>query len=213
MGAIASQITSLTIVYSTVYSDADQRKHQISASLAFVQWFHRGPVNSPYKWPVTRKMSPFDDVIMIFVLDDRRHLLLHCYTITLQIGVIRKMVDHIFVLFMIVIVTITTTSLANNIFVILDNVYFVLSKKTLLFLKRGVYTSLNIIGLIKYSRLLLIVSLHKLLCLLMCHSFKMKHRVCNWKYTVYHIWVCLHQQNMSIVGLVVWFRPGDTLFL
>ena len=36
MGAIASQITSLTIVYSTVYSDADQRKHQSSASLAFV---------------------------------------------------------------------------------------------------------------------------------------------------------------------------------
>ena len=36
MGAIASQITSLTIVYSTVYSGADQRKHQSSASLAFV---------------------------------------------------------------------------------------------------------------------------------------------------------------------------------
>ena len=36
MGAIASQITSLTIVYSTVNSDADQRKHQSSASLAFV---------------------------------------------------------------------------------------------------------------------------------------------------------------------------------
>ena len=37
MAAIASQITSLTIVFSTVYSDADQRKHQSSASLAFVQ--------------------------------------------------------------------------------------------------------------------------------------------------------------------------------
>ena len=37
MGAIASQITSLTIVYSIVYSDADQRKHQISSSLAFVR--------------------------------------------------------------------------------------------------------------------------------------------------------------------------------
>ena len=36
MGTIASQITSLTIVYSTVYSDADQRKHQSPASLAFV---------------------------------------------------------------------------------------------------------------------------------------------------------------------------------
>ena len=64
MGAIASQITSLTIVYSTVYSGLDQRKHQSSASLAFVWGIHRGPVNSPHKWPVTRKMFPFDDVIM-----------------------------------------------------------------------------------------------------------------------------------------------------
>ena len=41
MGAIASLITSLTMVYSTVYSDADQRKHQSSASLAFVRGIHR----------------------------------------------------------------------------------------------------------------------------------------------------------------------------
>ena len=65
MAAIASQITSLTIIYSTVYSDADQRKHQSSASLAFVRGIHRWPVNSPHKWPVTRKMFPFDDVIMM----------------------------------------------------------------------------------------------------------------------------------------------------
>ena len=64
MGVMASQITSLTIVYSTVYSDTDQRKHQSSASLAFVRGIHRGPVNSPHKWPVTRKMFPFDDVNM-----------------------------------------------------------------------------------------------------------------------------------------------------
>ena len=64
MGPIASQITSLSIVYSTVYSSADQRKQQSSASLAFVWGIHRGPVNSPHKWPVTRKMFPFDDVIM-----------------------------------------------------------------------------------------------------------------------------------------------------
>ena len=64
MGTIASQITSLTSVYSTVYSGADQSKHQSSASLAFVRVIHRGPVNSPHKWPVTRKMFPFDDVIM-----------------------------------------------------------------------------------------------------------------------------------------------------
>ena len=64
MSTITSQITSLTIVYSTNYSGADQSKHQSSASLAFVWGIHRGPVNSPHKWPVTRKMFPFDDVIM-----------------------------------------------------------------------------------------------------------------------------------------------------
>ena len=64
MGSMASQITSLTIVYSTVYSGADQREHQCSASLAFVRGIHRWPVNSPHKWPVTRKMFPFDDIIM-----------------------------------------------------------------------------------------------------------------------------------------------------
>ena len=61
---IASQITSLTVVYSAVYLDADQRKLQSSASLAFAQGIHRWPVNSPCKGPVTRKMFPFDDVIM-----------------------------------------------------------------------------------------------------------------------------------------------------
>ena len=65
MSTIVSQFTSLTIVYSTVYPGADQRKHQSSASLAFVRGIHRGPVNSPHKGPVTRKMFPFDDVIMI----------------------------------------------------------------------------------------------------------------------------------------------------
>ena len=69
MGSIASQIISLTIVYSIVYSDADQRKHQSSASLAFVRGIHQGPVNSPHKWPVTRKMFPFDDVIMTNAVD------------------------------------------------------------------------------------------------------------------------------------------------
>ena len=54
MSAMASQITSLTIVYSTVYSSADQRIYQSSASLAFVR--HKGPV--------TREMFQYDDVIM-----------------------------------------------------------------------------------------------------------------------------------------------------
>ena len=65
MSTMTSQITSLLIVYSTVHSSANQRKHQSSASLAFVRGIHRWPVNSPYKWPVTRKMFPLDDVIMI----------------------------------------------------------------------------------------------------------------------------------------------------
>ena len=64
MGTIASQITSLTIVYSTVYSDADQREYQSSESLAFMRGVHRRPVNFPHKWPVTWKMFPFDDVFM-----------------------------------------------------------------------------------------------------------------------------------------------------
>ena len=65
----ASQITSLTIVYSAVYSGRNQRKHQSSASLAFVRGIHRRPVNSPRKGPVMRKMFPFDDVIMIREID------------------------------------------------------------------------------------------------------------------------------------------------
>ena len=64
MTMLASQITSLTVVYSIVYSDVNQRKHQSSASLAFVREIHRRPVNFPHKWPVTRKMFPFDDVII-----------------------------------------------------------------------------------------------------------------------------------------------------
>ena len=64
MTAMASQITSLMIVYSAVYSGRDEIKHQRSASLAFVRGIHRWPVNSPHKGLVTRKMFAFDDVIM-----------------------------------------------------------------------------------------------------------------------------------------------------
>ena len=60
MGMMASQVTK-----STVYSGADQRKHQ-PPSLAFVRGIHRWPVNSPLKWPETREMFPFNDVIMRF---------------------------------------------------------------------------------------------------------------------------------------------------
>ena len=71
MGAIGSHITSLTIIYWMIYSDSDQRKHESSTSLAFVRGIHRGPVNSPHKGPVTRKMFPFDDVIMLTEYDNR----------------------------------------------------------------------------------------------------------------------------------------------
>ena len=64
MGTMASEITGITIVYSTFHSGADRRKHQSSAAPAFVRGVHRWPMNSPHKWPVTRKMLPFDDVIM-----------------------------------------------------------------------------------------------------------------------------------------------------
>ena len=54
------QITNLT-----VYSGADQTNHQNSASLAFVRGIHQWRVNSPRRGPVTQKMFPFDDVIMV----------------------------------------------------------------------------------------------------------------------------------------------------
>ena len=56
MDTMASQITSLTIVYLTIYSGTDQRKHQSSTSRAFVRGINRWPVNFPHKGPVTRKM-------------------------------------------------------------------------------------------------------------------------------------------------------------
>ena len=79
MTTVASQITSPTVVNSVVYSGVDQRKYQSSTSLAFVQGIHRGPVNSLHKWPVTRKLFPFNDVIMKgIVIYDTRYM--HSYT-------------------------------------------------------------------------------------------------------------------------------------
>ena len=71
MSTMASKIASRTIVYSIVYSGVDKKttkKHQSSASLAFVWGIHRWPVNFPHKGPVTRKIFPFDDVIMFLAL-------------------------------------------------------------------------------------------------------------------------------------------------
>ena len=64
MSAMASQITGVLIVCLNVCSVADQRKHQSSMSLAFVRGIHQWQVDSPHKGPVTRKMLPFDDLIM-----------------------------------------------------------------------------------------------------------------------------------------------------
>ena len=71
MSAMASQITSLTIVHSTVYSGTDERKHQSSMSLAFVRGIHRWLVNSPRKGPVMWNMFPFDEVMMVLTLNVR----------------------------------------------------------------------------------------------------------------------------------------------
>ena len=65
ISTMASQITGVSMICSTVCWGADQRKHQSSASLAFVRGIHRWPVNSPHKRPVTWKMFPFDDVFMV----------------------------------------------------------------------------------------------------------------------------------------------------
>ena len=67
MGAMASQITSPSTVYSIVYSDEGQRKHRSSASLAFVCVIHRGLVNSPHKWPAEN--------VSIWRLHHGRHIL------------------------------------------------------------------------------------------------------------------------------------------
>ena len=77
--AMASQITNLMIVYSSVNSGTDQRKHLSSASLAFVRGIHRWPVNSPHRGPVTRKMSP--SAAMILRVTDHKETIVgqHCW--------------------------------------------------------------------------------------------------------------------------------------
>ena len=71
--AMASQITCVSIVSSTVCSRADLRKHQSSASLAFVRRTHRWPVGSPHNGSVTLNVFPFDDVIMWYQAYDYLH--------------------------------------------------------------------------------------------------------------------------------------------
>ena len=71
MGAMASRITCVSVVCSNVCSGAHQRKHQSSSSLAVVRGIHRWLVNSSHKGPVTRKMLPFNDIIMFECITPR----------------------------------------------------------------------------------------------------------------------------------------------
>ena len=69
MSVMASQITNVSIVCSTVCSSTDQWKQESYASLAFVSGIHhRWPIYFPHKGPVIRKIFPFDNVIMIPVM-------------------------------------------------------------------------------------------------------------------------------------------------
>ena len=76
MTTMASQITSLTMVYSTVYSDANQKKISKLRITGLCVGNSPEPVNSPHKGPVTRKMFTFGDVIMLKV-PDPCHRMLH----------------------------------------------------------------------------------------------------------------------------------------
>ena len=90
MGVIAPQITNLTIVYSAVYSGTDQRNHQSSAPLAFVWGIHLWPVNSTHMGPVTRKIFPFDDVIMNGDKTRLKSILIHWW----QEALTKTTIDH-----------------------------------------------------------------------------------------------------------------------
>ena len=91
MSTMASQITSIMIFYSTVYSGADQRKHQSSEALAFVRGIHQWPVNSAHKGPVARTMFPphiswRHDVIEVCPVDNRVQLAIGQYQLRQWLG-------------------------------------------------------------------------------------------------------------------------------
>ena len=65
-----------------IYSGPDKKKHQSYASLASMRGIHRWPVNSLNKWPVTRKMFPFDDVIMTSKANNYRTVDIHVQTLS-----------------------------------------------------------------------------------------------------------------------------------
>ena len=81
MGVLASQIISISTVFSNVCSCAHQKEHQRSALLAFVREIQRWQVVSSHKAPVTRKMFPFNDVIM------------NCWLVWIVIGSTEKLLS------------------------------------------------------------------------------------------------------------------------
>ena len=91
---MASQITGISIVYLAVCLGANQRKHQSSASLAFVRGIQRSPVNSPHKGPVTRKMFPFDDVIMKHTYISVKSLPVFVMEIYIEVNIVLLMLRH-----------------------------------------------------------------------------------------------------------------------
>ena len=68
MSTMASKVTGVSIVCSTLASATDQRKHESSASRAFVWGIHWWPVNSQHRRPVTQKMFPSDEFIICVFL-------------------------------------------------------------------------------------------------------------------------------------------------
>ena len=88
MRAMASQITGVSRVCWTLCSGADQRKHQSSASPAFVRGIHRWPEVSHQKGPATRKIPQFHGIIMWVTNDNLKQPWLgsptHKYVIRLQ---------------------------------------------------------------------------------------------------------------------------------
>ena len=79
MIAMAFHITDVLIVFWTVCSDTDQRKHKSSRSLAFVKGKHRWTVDSPHKGPVRWKMFPFGDVIKYRFCQNCKFLIVNLY--------------------------------------------------------------------------------------------------------------------------------------
>ena len=91
MGAMASQITSLTIVYSTVYSGEDQREHESSASLAFVEnvsiwWRHHVDSMLNLLWEIDPFIQYLNWWFRLCCFADRSDLCCGIYALFIRYG-------------------------------------------------------------------------------------------------------------------------------